>query len=436
MQTLQASRTTGHLQVKGTRGKRSFYALIRDADGRHQRRLGPAWVKDSGKRTKRGAIRWVARDGSKPDGYLTPAEANDILREMLAGAPKEARSGNTRARAMTLREACDQWLQWAETDSEVKRSTLGDYRNVSDRICRELGAKTRIAAITSKQIERWITDLKAERRLSPAEAKRRRATGHEIRKLANGTYIQLTPASPRTKRKYLVNLNGILNRAIKLDVIDENPVRRVDRPGRLRKRKSLATTQFLRPAKVHGLVRAAGAVSVQDSVMYMTSAFCGLRLGELLDLRWGAVDFKAASIHVETSYVRNAEDTPKSRTGRTVPMAPDVAKALKRHAKSCNRKAARDLVFTGRAGRHVDGNALRKRYYAALADAGLERIRIHDLRHTFGTVCAASGVPQTTIKEWMGHTDLATTEIYTAYYPQDADAAKISAAFAEPTISG
>jgi integrase len=418
MEKLQAGRATGHLQVKGTRGNRSFYALIRDADGRHQRKLGPAWVKDSGKRTERGAIRWATRDGSKPDGYLTPVEASDMLREMLAGAPRPERpTAKTRARVMTLRQACDHWLEWAENDSEVKHSTLGDYRNVCDRICRDLGATARISAITSRQIERWITELKAERRLSPTEAKRRRRAGIEIRKLPDDIHVQLTPASPRTKRKYLVNLNGILNRAIKLDAIDENPVRRVERPGRLRKRNSLATSQFLRHTEVHALVRAARAVSEQDAAMYLTSAFCGLRLGELLGLRWGAVDFKASAIHVETSYVRNIEDTPKSSTGRTVPMAPDVATALKQHEKTCARKGARDLVFTGRAGRHVDGNTLRNRYYAALTDAGLERIRIHDLRHTF--------------KEWMGHADLATTEIYTAYYPQTADAAKISAAFAD-----
>ena len=40
-------RPTGHVQIKGTRGARAFYALWRDADGRHQRKLGPAWVKDS-----------------------------------------------------------------------------------------------------------------------------------------------------------------------------------------------------------------------------------------------------------------------------------------------------------------------------------------------------------------------------------------------------
>lgn len=414
----------------GSRGSRAFHALVRDADGRRKTRLGPAWVKDSGKRTARGAVKWAVRDGSKPDGYLTPAEAEEILSKMLTAAPRRVHRTSA-ATSMTLRQACDHWLAWAESDSEVKRSTLGDYGNVCDRLCRDLGADTRIASLTTKGLEKWIEGMQAERRLSPAEAKKRRKAGVRVRQLPDGSFLQLTPASPRTKRKYLVNLNGIMKRAMKLGAITSNPVALVDRPGRLRKRSMLATTQFLRPVDVHALVRAASDVSRQDGSMLMASAFCGLRLGELLDLRWGAVNFAGSSIHVESSYVRNASDTPKSGLGRTVPMAPDVARALAEHSMVGAVKSDADLVFTGREGRHVDANALRLRYYAALDRAGLKRIRIHDLRHTFGTVCAANGIPQTTIKEWMGHSDLATTEIYTAFYPQDSDAAKISAAFAE-----
>jgi integrase len=243
--------------------------------------------------------------------------------------------------------------------------------------------------------------------------------------------VVLTPASSRTKRKYLIALNGIVKRALKLGAIDANPVRLVDRPGRLRTRRTLSTTQFLRPAEVHALLRAASATNPQDGVMFTVSAFCGLRLGELLDLRLGAVNFGSASIHAESNYVRNVEGTPKSGAGRVVPMAPEVARALREHVMTLPARSDSSLVFVGARGGHVDANKLRLRYYAALERAGIKRVRIHDLRHTFGTVCAAKGIPLTTIKEWMGHADLATIEVYTAFYPQDADAARISAAFAE-----
>jgi hypothetical protein len=67
-----AVRPSGHLQVVDPGTGRRWHALWRDSEGRHQKILGPAWVKDSGKRTARGAIVWRAANGSKPDpSYLT-----------------------------------------------------------------------------------------------------------------------------------------------------------------------------------------------------------------------------------------------------------------------------------------------------------------------------------------------------------------------------
>lgn len=85
--TRSVTRPSGHLQVKGSRRNRAWYALCRDADGRHQKRLGPAHVKDSGRRTPRGAVIWRAADGPKPDRtYLSPAEAQDELNKLLASS--------------------------------------------------------------------------------------------------------------------------------------------------------------------------------------------------------------------------------------------------------------------------------------------------------------------------------------------------------------
>ena len=88
---------------------------------------GPAWVKDSGKRTARGAVVWRAANGPKPDpSYLTPAEAADRLQTMLAAAPRAA----TRRRAAGPRFAAvaAEWLEHGERKRGLKHSTLKDYR--------------------------------------------------------------------------------------------------------------------------------------------------------------------------------------------------------------------------------------------------------------------------------------------------------------------
>jgi hypothetical protein len=78
---------SGHLQVRGDPRHRVWYALWRDADGRHKKRLGPAHVKDPGRRTPRGAVVRRAADGPKPDpSYLSPADARDEVSKLLAAA--------------------------------------------------------------------------------------------------------------------------------------------------------------------------------------------------------------------------------------------------------------------------------------------------------------------------------------------------------------
>jgi hypothetical protein len=83
-------RPTGHLQIEGGPQGRVWYALWRDADGRHRKRLGPAHLRDSGRRTPHGAVVWWAASGSKPDAdHLTPAEAGAALRERLDAAVRQ-----------------------------------------------------------------------------------------------------------------------------------------------------------------------------------------------------------------------------------------------------------------------------------------------------------------------------------------------------------
>ena len=181
------------------------------------------------------------------------------------------------------------------------------------------------------------------------------------------------------------------------------------------------------------LVRAAG--SEQDAAIYLTAAFTGLRRGELLALRWRDVDFAGQAIRVRSSYAGGQLTTPKSGKVRSVPMAPDVAAALAALGRRERWTGDDELVFVGEAGSYLDGSALRRRYTAALARAGLRRLRFHDLRHTFGTRMIAKADIRR-VQEWMGHADVQTTMKYLHYAPRDDDAALVAEAFrAEPVVS-
>ena len=73
---------------------------------------------------------------------------------------------------------------------------------------------------------------------------------------------------------------------------------------------------------------------------------------------------------------------------------------------------------------------MRRRFKAALKDAGLPAIRLHDLRHTFGTL-AVQVFPPSDVQVFMGHADIATTMIYVHHVPQHDAADKLGALVAK-----
>ena len=133
-------------------------------------------------------------------------------------------------------------------------------------------------------------------------------------------------------------------------------------------------------------------------------------------------------VRVRASYAAGALTTPKSGKVRSVPIAPDVARALARLSGREHWRSDDDLVFAGEAGGYLDGSALRRRYAAALGRAGLRPLRFHDLRHTFGTRMIAKADIRR-VQEWMGHADVQTTMRYLHYAPRADDAALVAEAF-------
>lgn len=80
-------------------------------------------------------------------------------------------------------------------------------------------------------------------------------------------------------------------------------------------------------------------------------------------------------------------------------------------------------------GTPLDRTKLTRRFKESCRDAGVRPMRFHDLRHTFGTRLAASGVPLRTIQEFLGHADAKTTQIYAHYAPSAREVAMVNEAF-------
>jgi integrase len=353
-----------------------WYAKYRLPDGRQvQKKLGPAW-------TQRG----------RPSaGYFTKRTAQAWLDETLSEARRGELAGMVRT-GVTFAQAAEEWLRYVEQERACKPSTIKDYRNMS-RVLGETFGDEPIEDITSEAIERWKAEFTRARR-----------------------------PSNRTLQKYLVTLHGIFKRATRVYGLPSNPVAQVERP---RLPRPAGIDVFSRE-EVMAMVRA--AETEQDSAMYLTAAFTGLRIGELLALRWEDVDFEADTIRVQRNWTAGRDGTPKSGRGRAVPMIAEVAQALARLGQRGRFVGDQDLVFCDPLGRHLGYKSLSARYKATLVKAELRQLRFHDLRHTFGTHAIRHADPRE-VMEWMGHADLATTQKYLAYKPRGDAARRLSAAF-------
>jgi integrase len=367
---------SGHVfRIERKRGP-VWYAKYRLPDGRQvQKKLGPAW----------------SERGRPPAGYFTKRLAEEWLRETLHEARRGTLAGQVRTGA-TFADAAAEWLRYVELDRQRKPSTVAGYKVlVRSQLLPAFGSMA-LGDVTMERIEQWLSSLGGA-------------------------------ASSRTKA--LVLLHGILKRARKVWGLQANAAAEVEKPTLARS----GDIQVFSPEEVWSLVRA--AASQQDAAIYLTAAFTGLRLGELLALRWRDVDFAGAVIRVRASYAAGVRTTPKSGKVRAVPMAPDVATALAQLGQRQDWVGEDDLVFSGVAGGYLDGSALRRRYKAALAAADLRPLRFHDLRHTFGTRMIAKADIRR-VQEWMGHADIQTTMRYLHYAPRSEDAALVAEAFALP----
>jgi integrase len=387
-------RASGHLQVKRRRGGRRYYALWRDAAGRHQLLLGPAHVKESGRRTPRGAVIWRTADGPRPGPeWLTPDDALAALRSLLAAAPVRVIEPDV---APTFADACEEWLRHGERERQLKQSTLIDYQTaVKARLLPELGP-CRIDTITVKTLADWRDGLLDEGALSH-----------------------------RTINKLTMILGAVLERCCLRGLIVGNPARRFEKL----KEPAYDDLEFYEPDEIWRLVRAAR--SKQDAALFLLLAFSGLRRGEALALTWRDVDFARDVIRVRANWSRGRLVTTKGNRVRSVPLVPQLSAELGKFHERTPFADPDSPVFCNQIGERLDGGALRRRFVAARDRAQLRPLRLHDLRHTFASLAIDMASP-VEVKAWTGHRDARTTARYTHYKSRRGEANRLAQAFGAP----
>jgi integrase len=221
--------------------------------------------------------------------------------------------------------------------------------------------------------------------------------------------------SPRT----VAHLHRVLHRAFgqaaRWDLLNRNPVERVDPPRVARAPMRTLTTEEAR--RLLETVRGA-----RLEALYVLALSTGARQGELLGLRWADVDLDRGAILIRGSLRRTTDGfsigETKSSKVRRVELTTAALDALHGHRIFQHAERLRlgaiwenqDLVFTNEVGRPIEaGNLLRRSFWPLLTRAECPRVRFHELRHTCATLLLERGVPVKMVSEMLGHASVGIT---------------------------
>ncbi len=381
------------------------YARWRDSTrSQRTRRIGEVSA-------ERYGDRWRSRRGTKPDGVLTIDEARDEARRIEADHAAKLAEPEP-ATKPTFKALVWAWHAHGRDVAGWRPSTVQGRSWAIKRHLADAFGDGPASAITHAQVRDWFDGLHGAER--------------DGGRLSN-----------RNCNLLLTETRAAFNWAIKRDLaygnygITANPTNGIAKHReRTNERPSFYTVE-----QVEALVRS--AASDQDALAFKIAAYAGLRRGELVSLRWRCVDLVKASLYIDESVSAGIDATPKSGKGRTVPMAPQLAQALARaqpHDADSADGNGNDLVLVGEhPGIKIDGSALRRRFVAARVRAGLPPLRLHDLRHTFGSLAVDGGASLVQVQAWLGHADLATTARYLHTASRTTDAELLGRAFTAGT---
>jgi len=206
-----------------------------------------------------------------------------------------------------------------------------------------------------------------------------------------------------TLRKLLVTAGQIFSYAVRHGYISYNPLADAERPrGRGTSGDRKKKIRILTRDEIKDLIEA-----VKDQkyrILFMLAIMSGAQQGELLGLKWSDIDWKRNQINIQRTFNNQAWYEPKTKaSGRRIDLGPAVISQLKKWKLACPPNELM-LVFPNEAGNPMNHNNMVLRYFeTALKKAGIDKIRFHDLRHTYASILIEQGENIKYIQSQLGH---------------------------------
>jgi integrase len=344
-------------------GRKAYVCQYRAGDGRRapSRRMtigphGSPWTADQA-RTKAKQVLGRAANGEDP-----------------AKDKQEAK------KEMTVAELCDLYIKQGCTTK--KASTIATDKGRIERHIKPLLGRRKIGGVLRSDVKKFMSDVANGKTAADVKTKKQ---GRAIVRGGKGTATRTVGL-----------LGGIFSYAVDASLVESNPARGVKRFADKKGTRFLSQEELKRLGDALQLAERDGLNSFAMAILKLL-IFTGARKGEIEGIRWSEIDF-------EGGFLRLGD----SKTGQKIVMlnagALQVLNGLTRVSES-------DFVFPafGADGHYV---GTPKIWRQVKNSAGLEDVRLHDLRHSFASVAVSGGATLPIIGALLGHKDNATTMRY------------------------
>lgn len=357
---------SGHLQVK----KGYYYAVINylDVAGKRHNKWISTGLAEKGNKRKAQAILTETQNN-----FVIPTEVGDLSSEML------------------FADFLEQWVEIVKV--RVKLPTYASYYGM---IKNTISPYFRTKKIKLKELEaRHIQQFYTEK---------------------------LRTVKANTAIHYHAVIHQALKYAVKIDILTQNVATKVERP-----RKNAFQPNFLDAAGLQQLFEIVKGTKLELPVL--VAAFYGLRRGEVVGLKWDAIDFEkktlmvkhtVTTICIDGKEIDLAQDSAKTKSSlRTLPLvgqfevffrqAKEAQELNKKVCGNCYNYEYDGYVFVDEMGYLIKPEYLTNQFPKFVARHGMKRMRFHDLRHSCASLLLDNGVPLKQIQDWLGHSDFGTT---------------------------
>ena len=208
--------------------------------------------------------------------------------------------------------------------------------------------------------------------------------------------------TPSSASLYYRTLKAAFSKAVLWNYIHENPFKKIKSP-----KVAKVFPVFISEIELQSIIEKTKEEYLRD--LFLTAFYTGMRLGELVNMKWSWIDFNENQIVVKCS----SSFTTKSKKERIIPISQNLSSIFVNRIPKVFSSSNDDYVITRIAGIKLNEDFVSKKFKSYTRAAGIdERIHFHSLRHSFASLLVQKGVSIYVVKELLGHEDISTTQIY------------------------